>query len=111
MNIEEVRIGNSIRKILTNEYVSIDLQILFKISVNDFSVYEPIEVTEESLLRFGFYKVNSYVFSQNAFIVCRMSLPNGKFTLIYKDLKFPIKYIHGLQNIVFYLTNQELVEG
>ena len=86
---------------------------------NDFEYLEPITLTEEWLLRFGFeiFKLNNgaYEVNLNDFFTLRF-IPKDKWRVkdaFYvdsndDDIGIIIEYVHSLQNYVFALTGQEL---
>ena len=73
----------------------------------DFSVYmEPIPLTEEWLLKFGF------IIHEDGYITC----PNGRQWILHLDNEFEFEalniiviYVHQLQNLYFALTGEELI--
>jgi len=114
MKKEELRIGNWVfnkaheRKQIKEIYT-------------DCSVYDPIPLTEEWLLKFGFElkdKVNMGFIKQINFPHMKNYLyANSKFhtTALWDDKKQveifimnQAKYVHQLQNLYFALTNTEL---
>ena len=103
MKAEELRIGNWVfnkaheRKQLNEIYT-------------DCSIYDPIPLTEEWLLRFGFkcFDIDEIgTYKKGVFVL----VPNAKthFTCTYSGrmLRF-ITCVHQLQNLYFALTGQEL---
>jgi len=92
---------------------AVSVKSLDKMYPNDFAQFdefiEPIKLTEEWLLNFGFYKHN------NAWKIGKQNLyPNFNFS-IWKDMsvnsaEFPVKlqYVHQLQNLYFALKGEEL---
>lgn len=125
MNASELRIGNYLeislksgqgRKLINK----IGCQDIVRIFENIGSVnYEPIPLTEEWLLKFGFEKFNPYPFKEYWSI--------NDFEIEIHGDKFPVridggesaphltqfighntKYVHQLQNIYFALTGEEL---
>ncbi len=67
---------------------------------------DPIQLTEEWLLRFGFEKVNHY-FQINEFWVY-FRLRDYKYVFRHCVKTFEIKYVHQLQNLYYALTGEEL---
>lgn len=69
---------------------------------------EPIPITEEWLLKFGFVKGGTIKgFALNGFLL----FFNENMELFFryrKNIKRPIKYIHQLQNLYFAITGYEL---
>lgn len=69
---------------------------------------EPIPLTEEWLVKFGFEQYNNtnhYFYTNTKFIVKINSDTGYLFGGIDHE---PIKYVHQLQNLYFALTNEEL---
>jgi hypothetical protein len=124
MDIKELRIGNYIRHTEDKTEGVIAKFYINDVYINDWSCgttplseCEPIPLTEEWLLKFGFEKNNfSKVFG----------ISNGRYDLIFTQLtdnysvlylKFDdcqltqmksIQYVHQLQNLYFALTQEEL---
>ena len=88
-----------------------------------FDGINPIPITEEWLLKFGFHKSNKLFYSIQAgrffeICVCIKSGPSGCFgsvsfesTEIDKEIGYMLgkcEYIHQLQNLYFALTGEEL---
>jgi len=107
ISANELRIGN-----LVHDNFDISKpNKLTKISIDDFIAignncnnYHPIPLTEEWMVKFGFYrlKYESYTFGNGKIGVYF----DGK-QLLYDIAK--IKYVHQLQNLYFALCGQELV--
>jgi len=74
---------------------------------------KPIPLTEEWLVKFGFYKVESYVYDIEVAHDKNISLNTNEIIcfigsgLNWEVIKYP-KYVHSLQNLYFELTGQEL---
>ena len=133
LSANELRIGNLVHFIFTNETVEIvginahesnNKSIYNTISFRSFNLYcesfetiKPIALTEEWLLRFGYVK-----FDVKASIYCEYCLIiDGvlKYKLLfdYRDLgiimpntdkPIRLKYVHQLQNLYYALTGEEL---
>lgn len=118
MEANELRLGNLVTATLTNEIYEIGIWALRVIEDGNYQnsydtetkVYEPIPLTEEWLLKFGFEKNNN-----NQFILMEGSVD----ILFNKDLNgwtcdginFSInmtEHVHQLQNLYFALTGEEL---
>lgn len=117
--IKEFRLGNYIKrakhknlsKFYHGEIIEIGYSELYLMSIGTtHGWYEPIEITEDILFKFGFFKYNKAYMLEN---------PNyqTKFLFsIWEDLTYntgeinpPLKYVHQLQNLYFALTGEELV--
>ena len=138
LNARELRIGNLVNPkvkeiILTDEIVSVDPSILMVIlgEVNNKGiVFEPIQLTEEWLIKFGFTK---YEWMDGCFIKTsfgdlmiqffrdEIHLFFTKVSVDSKGMMFDgrrfagdkktftkIQYVHQLQNLYFALTGEEL---
>lgn len=112
MRAQDLRIGN-----LVNEYgipTIIDSRMLQGIeSANEGNKIiidlSYIPLTEEWLLKFGFYKnIDTELFEKSGFqidfsvIKCHFYLPN------YGDWYNELEFVHQLQNLYFALTGEEL---
>jgi hypothetical protein len=132
MKITELRIGNLVneavrtkisRKIATYEITKIRALNIHHLEVFPISKnFEPIPLTEEWFLKFGFEKieVEEPFFKKNKIEVFKYL--KGNFFLlggnntsygiglhdIWQGMEINIKYIHQLQNLYFALTNEEL---
>ena len=104
----ELRIGNCVK--LNNSYTTLvprDFQRYCK-SYGIFEEFEPIPLTEEWLLKFGYRKNTPFFtdgsiiefYENNGMLFCE--LPDNN-TILH------IKYVHQLQNLYFALTGEELV--
>jgi hypothetical protein len=127
MKAQELRIGNYLIRYLEVdgyvegefEYVKIEKEISCEfdgpgdIAIDHFPInhYEPIPLTEEWLLKFGFKKTG---------MVLRIDVtPHLELCHIIGEMRIqtisseftntiPVKYIHQLQNLYFALTGKEL---
>lgn len=107
MKANELRIGNFVSK--DGEIYEADF-ITIRMTEN----YEPIPITEEWLLKFGFDKVlprnDKMYYRLNDYFVIEDSrvflLGDDAFEIL--KLRQEIKYVHQLQNLYFALTGEEL---
>lgn len=98
--ISEIRSNHS--KILYKGEVNGDISP--RLSLIEFIRLEPIPLTEEWLVRFGFRKINTTWFKLGNFAV-NISLDvewGGNW------MGVRLKYVHQLQNLYFALTGEEL---
>jgi hypothetical protein len=114
MKANDLRIGNLVyvsdneTNIIFKEITPINIHNLMHLTGWDKSPidieFEPIQLTEEWLLKFGFEKNGTIaiLYTLNNVDVWEL---NGGFANI---LDLPIQYVHQLQNLYFALTNQEL---
>ena len=104
MEAKELRIGN---------YLIHDGYFIKSYSVDGFinvikniDNYEPIPLTEEWLVKFGFNKLEGwddmYYFQIGDFQIYEYNVSGYEFD------DFGIKHVHQLQNLYFALTNEEL---
>jgi hypothetical protein len=77
--------------------------------------FEPIPLTEEWLLKFGFEKINNDVFRiiQNDNFKSPFSIAfdniNNLFKIAFQGYWYHCKHVHQLQNLYFALTGEELI--
>ena len=120
MKANDLRIGNLVNTVVTNEIYAVDLWALSVIKGGNYQnshdtntkVFKPIELTKEWLLKFGFEKkyddLNWYIKGNYCFSFLK------ELDLIVFKIKFQtigictIKYVHEAQNIYFALTGEEL---
>ena len=111
MEAKDLRIGNFVKLIygdkpfnvvtaIDNDYISVD-EITFDFTTDD--EIEPIEITKEWLIVFGF-KQRKNLYFLNGFLVYNLA----KFEITYGSENSPLKYVHELQNLHFALTKKEL---
>jgi len=106
IKINELRIGNWINEQGLELQVGIINSELFKGS-------EPIPLTEEWLLKFGFIctrdkkkdgRFNISVYEKDTYLI----QDNGLFEYSETPIASDILYVHQLQNLMFALTGEEL---
>lgn len=118
---KELRIGNLLQfgeqicKVYHIEqdyfYVMLEDETSLK---NTFAEIEPIPITEEKLLEFGFEYITSGIFKINEFMVVKWNNELCEYRSYYanripKEIVY-LKFIHELQNLFFSLTKQELIK-
>lgn len=123
MKASELRIGNLVNGVLTQKPYIIDAWALREMESGNYQnsqdtetkVFEPIPLTEEWLLKFGFEKnLNSnniiyYILAGKCLL--EYNLTHNIADIVKKvhlDLFIDIKYVHQLQNLYFALTGEEL---
>ena len=115
MRAEELRIGNWVEIIDSEGVYTTVTKSTFDCDVEVF--YEPIQITEEWLLKFGFKRTfeklkGCYVDKHGKYMLCDNN-ENGFDIYIFgydEDLYInSINYIHQLQNLYFALTGEELI--
>ena len=139
MKKEELRIGNWYQSVKWNVPVKCDLTDLYNLSANADGadddppideMFEPIILTEEWLLKFGFidYRTLPNKITKKAFYDIKAGIylsydgkyKHTKFRILYNpntntfqvvspaNNSIILKYVHQLQNLYFALTNNEL---
>ena len=116
MNAQELRIYNYVRNSITGGEFAVNADEIRRIYLNRYSVIEPIPLTEEWLLKFGFERhhsdySNSVIYikdvpNNNEFKWGVYPLELGSGFIINKSKN--LKYVHQLQNLYFALTGEEL---
>ena len=116
MKANELRLGNLVLYSDKNETpipttINIDISdlILLNNSVKDV-LYEPIPLTEEWLLKFGFEKKEGY-YDRYYYSIDGMNIKidDDMFeTEVGECLYKSIKYVHQLQNLFFAINDEEL---
>lgn len=109
MTATELRIGNYIN--YANSVKKLDAELFLKL-LKYTSPFDPIPLTEEWLLKFGFKKVGinfelkSIVIWYSSYEKCFV----WRFMNVGEDAdrKVRLDYVHTLQNLYFALTNEEL---
>ena len=119
MDVRELRIGNYVKHFENGIVLTVGRTVAFKTPTNTIRVdvddLEPIPLTEEWLLKFGFEKESNKSYSTGEEIVYSVyRLDELTYNSIQKNWWFngvlsnqPI-YVHQLQNLYHALTNEEL---
>jgi len=114
MKANELRIGNWVN--YGNGKRILDAELFLQL-LKYTTPFDPIPLTEEWLLKFGFEKKNGEVgYSKNKLsIYCGdtiLSNENGRtYFKNFAILEESPKYVHQLQNLYFALTGEELTKG
>ena len=103
MEAKELMIGNYVKDPYNTEIRLVSVE-------KSAGQLRPIPLTEEWLIKFGFYRKNF------AWVLCEPSSNMTKFEFsIWEDLTYntaelrpPIDFVHQLQNLYFALTGEEL---
>lgn len=116
MKASELRIGNWV-DLYHEEYEYESFQFDFNMGWN-MDYINPIQLTEEWLLKFGFYAKHHHDnFSFNGFEISssQRRIDTNERSVFYlmltEDSKFNIRieHVHQLQNLYFALTGEELI--
>lgn len=117
MKPEELRIGNWYQSVKWKQPVQLELSDLVELyhrcdgaELDEeiiAEMFEPIPITEEWLIKFGFEKIKNEYYTINDIISFIIDLKIC-YILIDNKLEIEIKYIHQLQNLYFALTGKEL---
>jgi len=79
---------------------------------NNIDAFEPIPLTEDWLLRFGFEKdsiIGLYILFKIGYFKVWFDVKNNTYLIDnVRDIKLYIKYVHQLQNLYFALIGEEL---
>jgi hypothetical protein len=122
MKATELRIGNLVQDRHSEECGMIDIVVLGIIDTMENHSYEPIPLTEEWLLKFGFIRQGGRkMWVKDKLCIDLKELPNirGEFIegwyIGLKDLGnvlfhsfMKVNHVHQLQNLYFALTGEEL---
>jgi hypothetical protein len=114
MNVVELRIGNYIQHIEDKTMSSIDMFYGSEIYIDEWGCgttelkeCEPIPLTEEWLLKFGFKKYGkTELFKKNSFTL--KFWDNKLYWNDYRWSSNELKHVHQLQNLYFAITREEL---
>ena len=119
MKAQDLRIGNLVTQIIERsthneeQVIKIEWQEIMWISRDRIKYYQPIPLTEEWLLKFGFELINNEFFrSRNSEICLFWTANKNKIIPEYNEKRlitgYDFKHVHQLQNLYFALTGEEL---
>ena len=77
-------------------------------NAHDFEEITPIPLTEEWLLKFGFFR-KGLCFCKYCFDI-ELQMDSWNFSLSDSNYAFEMKYVHQLQNLYYALTGKELTQ-
>ena len=100
MKASELRIGNIVKQGIIESIGSSLIEV--SDTIYESEVIEPIQLTEEWLLKFGFRKVYKTCYQYKDFIL------DDRFIMMDIDITIQLKYVHQLQNLYFALNDKEL---
>lgn len=109
LKASELRIGNYVYSPLDKKDVQVDGYDIFMMENNHFreKEFEPIELTEEWLIKMGFQKTKLEYWDQNIYRK-DMFILDESFRMMDIDITVNFKTVHHLQNAFFALTGEEL---
>ena len=108
MKPQELKIGNWVNSEYDGE-CELGLRMLERF-IGEIEHLNPIPLTEEWLLKFGFeyehdHNSDTFIFyKENVKIIFN----NISFDFVFDKSEIELKYVHQLQNLFFALTNKEL---
>ena len=103
MNVKELRIGNLVISFDSVSEIDADC---FDMIIDDFGTWEPIPLTEEWLVKFGFINSESDpIYFIKGSVAGNFYTPNYELDWIEQS---PCDSVHKLQNLYFALTGEEL---
>lgn len=120
MEAKELRVGNILKSVHTGEYITADWLVIKHVMDGNkqqppydmSSVYEPVTLTEEKLLKCGFKSYGTEILYQdqlNKLEAYKHPMKDGHGFALKGCYALPhVKYLHQLQNLYFALTGEEL---
>jgi hypothetical protein len=111
MKATELRIGNLVQDRRSEECGMIDIVVLGIIDTMENHSYEPIPLTEEWLIKFGFDDIEmSIPVAYKTKSGFRIKEDQRGYWMQYKYGTVIINHVHQLQNLYFALTGEELTD-
>ena len=119
INAKELRIGNLVEYRITDklderkewwevsEIDADDIHWLSKVDTKD-EDFRSIPLTEEWLLKLGFENTSNVFYYRYGFYSIFITKDNNGFHFQHEDGFTPIKNVHELQNLVYFLCYEEL---
>jgi hypothetical protein len=119
MKANELRIGNLTYRIevknknntVIDDITIYDMERIQEVNDKTFT-YEPIPITEEWLLKFGFTYIGMqeewFIFKLKSIRICKTEYLGFIFNFDEGEDYVEIQHVHQLQNLYFALTNKEL---
>lgn len=130
IDVKELRIGNYVKFLEESKFniLQVDLNDICNIESDIEGVFEPIKLTKEWLIKFGFKEILNpdtywnaeriYIYREYALFYDETKIYNLDSGDIYYDISYQyrnghgiiknIDYVHQLQNLYFALTGKEL---
>ena len=110
MKVEELRVGNWVNEWWSCDEMFMPTQVTGEDIIRleeDWRTYEPIELTKEWYLNFGFKEFKG---EKSSFFLDDFTIYNNLGLFFWKGTQVKsIKHVHQLQNLYFALTNKDLV--
>jgi hypothetical protein len=110
MEAKDLRIGNWVMSLINGESQINAKGILWQSENKGY--YDPIPLTEEWLIKFGFDEITPkyYVLNidENTSFTYYYTFSGGVWHFEFEGISIKIKYVHQLQNLYFALTGEEL---
>ncbi len=111
IDVKELRIGNWIRNVEGDreEVVNLDFFRWLSVEEYDLEYYEPIQLTKEWFLKFGYNEVAPDCYLMGDYYTDIVS-SEVRFYLDGDSCRYyiTVKHVHQLQNLYFALTGEEL---
>lgn len=112
MEANEFRLGNIIRTVggvlpYWQIYEEDMMHIFSNFDTGNYNSYEPIPLTEEWLLKFGFEKIGGWD-DYEGYIKDEVEIALNEKYPFENYLQKELKHVHQLQNLYFALTGKEL---
>ena len=111
MKITELRVGNWVKRDYQPDGFQVDVNS-FIVCARDPEMYQPIPLTEEWLLKFGFEKDGNKIYRNGRFFIENLFRNRMTFRITINNAESAhtnsIEYVHQLQNLYFALTGTEL---
>lgn len=107
MKATELRIGNYVYR--QSDKMIVNRNSVYQIEVvtrQTQSKYDPIPLTEQWLINFGF-EHREFSFDKGSFFLMKRTGKQGYLYQSHKN-RFQVKYVHQLQNLYFANTQEEL---
>jgi len=107
MKPEELRIGIFVNSPYDGGVIKVNAADIFLMANGHYKEarFEPIPLTEEWLLKFGFRKISNVRYSKAGFTPL---ITKGKNEYYATHVNYGVKSVHQLQNLYFVLTGKEL---
>ena len=111
MEARELRIGNWARYVKGVAFYGGDETEVGYRDLENSEIFEPIPLTEEWLLKFGFENVSLGEWRKGLILIDNEYADKGEWSVMEADhcLSVDMKHVHKLQNLYYALTSEELL--